>query len=127
MQKIPQPPQKRGRPALGKKAYCVRMLPETHDVLMQMAALEHFKDQPLPNLLELFAADWTNKMEYLKSNRQSVSSPFGPLLLSAFDAKQGLDNMILRIQMDQGVLTGKPKSALVEVKKLCERFIELLD
>ncbi len=127
MKRRPQPPQKRGRPATGKKAYCIRMLPETHDVLMQMAKWQQFKDQHLTNLLEMFATDWTDKMAYLKSNRESVSSPLGPLLFCAFDAKRGLDDLILRVQLDQAVLTGKSKSALVELKTLCVRFIELLN
>ena len=114
---------KRGRPPLGKKAYCIRMSPTTFAVLMQMVKWADVPD--LSILLDGFATNWLEKVDYSKSKNAQVQSHPDTYLVSAFDAKQGLDYLssIIKIapkgQCDE--------SALLEVKHECERFLRVLD
>ena len=120
------PGRRRGRPPSGNKPYCVRMPPETHDLLMEEAKWHCSQENLLTSLLEMFAATWTAKKKYLESNNVAIDSPEATRLLSAYDAKEALDNLVTFFQADPS-LAVKHKTALVELRELCERLIKLMN
>ncbi len=120
---------KRGRPRSGNRAYCIRMSPETHGLLLEMARCEcAFWDHHLTNLVETIAATWAKKKEYLASKKAAADGPVASILLHVFEANEALSELVLKLEIDPGLAAGPDyELALLKVRELCQRLIELMN
>jgi len=113
---------------LGKKQYCIRISPEDHRRLVQMAkSSSDIEDRHLSRLLEEFALSWDQKMKLLRSNNAPIDSQIGHLLLDTFDAQRALEILILRIERDSAIAAPGAVSALRKVKLLSGELVTLID
>jgi hypothetical protein len=114
----------RGRPRLGRKAYCVRMLPETHDLVIDMAGRQGLN---LLEFLDRLASDWRWKLGRVKSKGGSVEGQLGQLTLDTFDAIRAVECVVHDVGSVGTNKTPVPVlRVLRELKLTCEELLELL-